>query len=92
MLFFAFQLDKCITIPGPRLIPAFLCVRTFSLSGEDIQTCREIIQTNTGNYANNMVYDFDANADTWNDIKSVRLSCGFCFIVVKYALSVFLTL
>jgi len=70
---FAFQLEKCITIPEPRLISAFLCVRTFSLSGKDIQTCRKIVQTKTGNYANDMVYDFDANTDTWNPIKSVCL-------------------
>ena len=85
-----FQLDECITIPGPRLLSAFLCVRTFSLSGGNIRSCREIIQTNTGNYANNMVYDFDANADTWNEIKSVRLPCVVLFIV-EYALSVFIS-
>jgi len=69
---YTFQLNECITIPGPRLISAFLCIRTFSLSGVYTQTCQQIVQTNSGRYANDIVYDFDANADTWNEIKSVN--------------------
>jgi len=68
---YSFQLDECISMPGPRLISAFLCIRAFSVSGVYTQICQEIVQANTGSYTNDIVYDFDANADTWNEIKSV---------------------
>ena len=73
-----FQVQDCVRLPVHAFKEMYACIRAYSHSGLTDETCHLINQMSKQNTYKTVVYEFDANAGNWEDIRMV------CHILVSH--------
>ena len=60
-----------MSVPVHAFKEMYACVRAYTQSGQTAETCQSIAQVSKQNAYKTTVYEFDANAGDWDDIKTV---------------------
>ena len=65
------QVSECVNISRKHAFKTlFSCVRAFTQDGNKVQQCQKMSAI-TNIQPSDVVYDFDANTNMWNNIKEV---------------------